>query len=221
VNALRHALLDAVGVEHGFGVRGLVPPAGLRRPRQVHGAAVARAAECGEAPPEADAVVSALAGVPVGIVTADCVPILVAAPGGRAVAAIHAGWRGLARGVIAAGIEALRAEAEADAPFVAAIGPCIGACCYEVDAPVLDALSASFGADLDGALRPGRAGHAWLDIGGLSARALVRAGLAPAAIGTFERACTRCDAERFHSYRREGAAAGRLHHYIAARRREA
>jgi len=218
VNALRHPLLVAIGVEHGFGLRGLAPPPGLRRPQQVHGAQVAQAAGClGAAAPRADAVVSALPGVPVGVVTADCVPILVAAEGGRVVAAIHAGWRGLACGVIAAAIEALRAESEGAPRLVAAIGPHIGACCYEVDEPVLEALAPAFGGDLAVALRPARPGHAWLDLGRLTHTALLRAGLAPDALGQLAGACTRCDPVRFHSYRREGAAAGRLHHYIAAR----
>ena len=218
MNARRHPLLEAVGVVHGFGLRGLAPPPGLRRPQQVHGASVAQAAGCvGAAAPRADAVVSALPGVPVGVVTADCVPILVAADGGRAVAAIHAGWRGLACGVVAAAIEALRAESGAAPHLVAAIGPYIGACCYEVDEPVLEALAPTFGGDLAAALRPARPGHAWLDLGRLAHTALLHAGLSPSALGRVPRACTRCDPVRFHSYRREGAAAGRLHHYIAAR----
>jgi YfiH family protein len=218
VNALRHALLEAAGVRHGFGVRGLAPPPGLRRPQQVHGARVARAAECtGDASPAADAVVSRLPDVPVGVVTADCVPILAAAQDGSAVAAIHAGWRGLACGVVAAGIEALRAESEGAARLVAAIGPHIGACCYEVDEPVLEALEPGFGPDLARALRPGRPAHAWLDLGRLASTALLRAGLAPDALGALPRACTCCHPERFHSYRREGVSAGRLYHFVAAR----
>jgi len=218
VNALRHELLDAVGVEHGFGVRGLAPPPGLRRPQQVHGAGVAQAAGCvGAAAPRADAVVSVLPGVPVGVVTADCVPILVATDAGTAVAAIHAGWRGLACGVVAAAIEALRAESGGAVRLVAAIGPHIGACCYEVDEPVLAALAPRFGAALDAALRPARPGHAWLDLGRLAHAALLHAGLSPSALGRVPRACTRCDPVRFHSFRREGASAGRLHHFIAAR----
>jgi len=168
VNALRHELLDAVGVEHGFGVRGLAPPPGLRRPQQVHGNRVAQAAGCvGAAAPRADAVVSALPGVPVGVVTADCVPILVATDAGTAVAAIHAGWRGLACGVVAAAIEALRAESGGAVRLVAAIGPHIGACCYEVDEPVLEALAPTFGGDLAAALRrrgrvtPGSTSAGW------------------------------------------------------------
>jgi copper oxidase (laccase) domain-containing protein len=86
---------------------------------------------------------------------------------------------------------------------------------------VLEALAPTFGRDLAAALRPTRPGHAWLDLGRLAHTALLRAGLAPAALGVLPRACTRCDPVRFHSYRREGAAAGRLHHFIAARRAQA
>jgi YfiH family protein len=153
----------------------------------------------------------------VGVVTADCVPILVASGSGEVVAAIHAGWRGLAGGVIAAGIEALRAEAGSTVELVAVIGPHIGACCYEVDGPVLAALTPLFRESLASALRPARPDHAWLDLGKLAHTALLRAGLAASALGSVPRACTHCDAVRFHSYRREGAAAGRLHHYIEAR----
>ena len=133
-------------------------------------------------------------------------------------AAIHAGWRGLACGVIAAGIEALRAEAGGAARLVAVIGPHIGACCYEVDEPGAGGARAAASArSLAAALRPARPGHAWLDLGRLAHTALLRAGLAPSALGRVPRACTRCDPVRFHSYRREGAAAGRLHHFIEAR----
>jgi hypothetical protein len=186
----------------------------------VHGARVARAADCvGAEPPEADAVVSALAGVPVGIVTADCVPILAASGSGEVVAAIHAGWRGLACGVIDAGIEALRAEAGAGTRLIAVIGPHIGVCCYEVDAPVLEALAPRFREGLDTALRPSRSGHAWLDLGRLAWLELRRAGLEASSLGSLPRACTHCDPVRFHSHRREGVAAGRLHHFIEARGR--
>jgi hypothetical protein len=212
---LRHPLLEALGVVHGFGVRGASAPDGLLRPRQVHGRAIATAAACrAEPPPDADGVVSTEPGVAVGVVTADCVPVLVASEGGRAVAAIHAGWRGLAAGVVAHGIDALRRSA-GRARLVAAIGPHIGACCYEVDAPVLDALTRTFGA-IDDALRPARPGHALLDLGALVAIALARSGLARDDIGALPDACTRCDPLRFHSYRRDGPRAGRLAHYIAA-----
>jgi purine-nucleoside/S-methyl-5'-thioadenosine phosphorylase / adenosine deaminase len=213
---LVHPLLRARGVRHGFGTRGDEPLAGLVRPRQVHGTRVVRASACAASPPpEADAVIAVTGEPPVGVVTADCVPVLVAVRDGAAVAAIHAGWRGLAAGVIEAAIDALR-RAQPRAELCAAIGPHIGQCCYEIDAPVLDALR-HFGAERDAAIAPTRPGHHRLDLGALARAALVRAGVSREQIGALERACTSCDAARFHSYRRDGAHAGRLVHWIEPR----
>jgi YfiH family protein len=179
---------------------------------------VVTAQECrGEPLPEADAVICLEAGVPIGVVTADCVPVLIASERGDAVAAVHAGWRGLAAGIVAQSVDALRRSGCA-ARLVAAIGPHIGACCYEVDAPVLDALRERFGAPaLEATARAAGAGHAMLDLGALTAEALHRAGLARADVGGLSDCCTRCDPARFHSYRRDGARAGRLTHFVAAR----
>jgi YfiH family protein len=212
-----HPLLADCGVVHGFGVRGAPEPADCVRPRQVHGARVmtvrAGATVTSE---EADAVVSQVAGLHVGIVTADCVPVLVAESGGQRVAAIHAGWRGLAKGVVQEALQTLVRAGASPPQLRAVVGPCIGVCCYEVDAPVLSALRARFGADMEPALRPTRPGHALLDLGRLVRVELIAAGLEPAAVAAVEGACTRCDATRFHSYRRDGAQAGRLLHAISA-----
>jgi hypothetical protein len=210
--------LARCGVPHGFGVRGSVAPDRCGRPRQVHGAAVVSAEACRAPgpPPEGDAVVATAPGDVVGVVTADCVPILLAVGGGRAVAAIHAGWRGLVRGVVEAGVaELVRASAVAVTRVTAAIGPHIGPCCYEVDAPVLEALRARLGAEAMAHARPVRAGHAMLDLGALARLALRRAGVGEAAIGSDAALCTACDRERFHSYRRDGPGAGRLVHFVA------
>jgi len=206
---LEHPLLAAAGVRHGFGLRTSPPRGDVRRPVQVHGAAVV-CADAEGALGEADAALATRPGVAVGVVTADCVPVLVAA--GGAVAAVHAGWRGLAGGVIPGALEALAGRAPGRA-LVAAIGPCIGPCCYEVDEPVLDAMRRRFGAALDGALSPTRPGHARLDLTALAHEALRAAG---ATVGVIPGACTRCDAARFHSFRRDGAAAGRLLSWIEA-----
>jgi len=217
VKALTHPLLDSCGVLHGFGVRGARPPAGLLRPRQVHGVAVVTGTECEAVPPpEADAVVSNRSGRPIGIVTADCVPILLASRDGAAVAAVHAGWRGLAAGIVAAGVARI-AELAGSASLRAVVGPYIGKCCYEVEAPVLDALAALFGDDASRHAVATRSGHARIDLGRLACVELVASGLAADAIAAIPDACTRCDSARFHSYRRDGGAAGRLIHHIAAR----
>ncbi len=214
-------LLARCEVVHGFGVRGSLAPEGCLRPRQVHGAGVARAemwSASGPAP-EADAVVASRFGAVVGVVTADCVPILLAAPEGANVAAIHAGWRGLARGVVRAGVAELAGAAGVGAAqLVAAIGPHIGACCYEVDAPVLEAISAELGSAALASATGVRSEHWMLDLGALAAQALESAGVPRASIGTAAARCTACDRERFHSYRRDGARAGRLLHFVAVSR---
>jgi YfiH family protein len=220
VQPLRHPLLSRIGVDHGFGLRGQAKLADLRCPRQVHGVAVATAAQCAarDARPDADAVVSAEVGVRVAVLTADCLPILLAGDRGRAVAAVHAGWRGLAAGVIGAGLAALRERLGKSERVAAVIGPHIGKCCYEVDEPVWGALERNFSGSLPRALCPTRSGHAQLDLGLLAREALRAEGVESDRIGILEGACTACDAERFYSYRRDGPETGRLVHFISAGR---
>lgn len=217
-DGIRHALLHALGVSHRFGVRDSIEPPGLVRPLQVHGSRVAILAAGGATPAEADAIVSGDPGVPVGIVTADCVPILACCESGEVVAAIHAGWRGLAAGVVEQGISTLRARAPAGSRLRAVVGPHIGACCYEVDEPVLKPLRARFGADLMAATAESRPDRWLLDLAYLSALALERSGVRDDERGFVANACTFCEPERFHSYRRDGERAGRLLHCVAARR---
>jgi YfiH family protein len=217
---LTHALLDDAGVAHGFGTRACRPPEPLLRPRQVHGTRVVvltRDAALPDDPGEADAVVSERPALPIGVVTADCLPILVATPGGR-VAAVHAGWRGLAAGVIGEALAALAALApEGLTGAVGVIGPRVGPACYEVDAPVVEALARRFANALEDALAQTRPGHWQLDLAALARVELARAGLAERRIAALADACTACDARRFHSYRRDGPGSGRLFHWIAAR----
>lgn len=163
--------------------------------QQVHGAGVVEVGEAergaGAADPEmtlrgADALVTGVPGVALAVLVADCVPILVADPDRRRIAVIHAGWRGLVEGVVAAAVEQLAPNADA----VAAIGPAIGPCCYEVSVDVADPLSDAFGADV---VHDGRA-DLWL-----SAQRALRAagvtGIVPALL------CTRCEPQRFFSHR--------------------
>jgi len=158
-------------------------------------------------------------GLAIGVVTADCLPILACSEDGSAVAAIHAGWRGLAAGVIEAGIEALREIAPRDAGLRAVVGPHIGRCCYEVDTPVLSALATRFGRVTLGQASSGtRPSHARIDLAALARAELLRLGIADASLACIADPCTSCDASRFHSFRRDAAAAGRLVHVIAPRR---
>lgn len=211
-------LMD-LGVEHGFGCRGSGAPEATFFPRQVHGATV-WCVESGrngseQRSVEADALVACEPGFPVGIVTADCVPLLASSADGSAVAAIHAGWRGLAAGVVEQGLAMLQKKAPGS-PIHLAIGPGARGCCYEVDEPVCRALGARYRAQLAAdVLRPAcRAGHHLLDLAGLVERIVADLGIPPARVGAAHRVCTICDPLRFESFRRDGAGAGRLRHFI-------
>jgi YfiH family protein len=217
-------VLIMIGVEHGFGSRGAQAPEFTAFPRQVHGVrAVVAAPWAPDQAPDADAIVSSGEVPRVGIVTADCVPILLATIDGRTVAGIHAGWRGLAAGVIEAGVEAFLEASQPRDPngppgWVAAVGPAAGACCYEVDEPVREALAGRYGEQLDEeVLRPERKGRYQLDLPLLATRILEQMGPKSTRIGTIHRVCTICDPARFESFRRDGEAAGRLSHFIRAR----
>jgi len=202
-------------------------PDALRQVTQVHGARVvdARSLESAEARVEADALVlrpgageprgaGPVAGAPdaVGVRVADCVPVLVGSRATGAVAAIHAGWRGIVAGVVAAGLNGLAAEPSPTEERVAATGPSIGPCCFEVDADVARQIAHACG-DPSVVAREER-GKAFVDL-----RRAVRAQLAALGVTDVEDVpgCTKCEPERFFSYRRDGALSGR-HLAVIARR---
>lgn len=192
-------------VEHGFGTRHApeLTQEKMASLKQVH-SNVARVADrpIGSVG-EGDALLTNQPGLAVSVRTADCYPILLADPEHRAVAAIHAGWRGTAAGVVSRAIARMqnvygtRAEA-----LYAAIGPGIGGCCYEVGLEV----ARQFGMRAAGRLNLGAANH----------KQLIAAGVAEARIAVIA-GCTYCDAERFYSYRRQGERAGRMISFIRPR----
>jgi YfiH family protein len=185
---------------------------GLRLPtiKQVHGARVARAETvAGEF--EADAIVSATPGLACRIETADCLPLLLTNRRGSEVAAVHAGWRGLACGVIEAAVAAMRSPA---ADLLAWIGPAISQAHYEVGSDVYEALVTN---PMDvGSRACFRArGRKYLaDLPALARLRLGRAGVGAVAGGEF---CTYADPARFHSWRRDRTAAGRMVSVICLR----
>lgn len=194
-------------LDHGFGTRA----AGFWLSEeqhaaldQVHSDVVVRAGgACGRLGP-GDALVTNVAGLMVGVRTADCVPILLADPHQRAVAAVHAGWRGTVARIVAGAVEALVLEyGSRPKDLLAAIGPAIGPCCYEVGAEVASEFSAIFP---ELASAPERT-H--LDLEEANRRVLVAAGVPVEQIRA-ARLCTRCRADYFHSYRRDAQRAGRM-----------
>jgi polyphenol oxidase len=156
----------------------VLPGAALVGVYQVHGrdCAVVDTPWCDDDRPHADALVTDQPGVLLGILTADCVPVLLADRAAGVVGAAHAGWKGAISGITDATIAAMLAKGAATANITAAIGPCIGAASYEVDAAFVDSFLAADPAN-DHFFRAGRAGHAQFDIAAYVAARLAAAGV--------------------------------------------
>ncbi len=179
------------------------PLEALVEAEQVHGGdvAVVTAGEAGTVVPGVDALVTDSREVWLAVYTADCVPLLVVDPHRPAVAAVHAGWRGIARGIVAAVVRRMSEVFGSDpGRCVAALGPAIGPCCYEVDTPVAAALgTAPWWRE---AARPAGEGKWMLDLQRAVVRQLEEVGVPPNAVDVLGE-CTRCHPERFFSYRRD------------------
>lgn len=190
-------------------------PASLSGLFQVHGTAVAvvEAPVAHEARPHADGAVTNRPGVTLGIITADCGPVLFADPRAGVVGACHAGWRGALSGVLEATIEAMEALGAARADIAASLGPCIRQPSYEVGADLREALLA---ADPAGGrfLAPGAREDRWqFDMAGLILARLRAAGVAAEALPND----TLAEEDRFFSHRRrtlEGG--GPIGHQLSA-----
>jgi YfiH family protein len=173
-------------------------PAEPRWLQQVHGAAVVDAAQVTAEAPAADAAVTDAAGVVAVVMMADCLPVLLTDREGRAVGAAHAGWRGLAAGVLQATVAALRARVGA-APLMAWLGPAIGPDHFEVGAEVRAAMRAAL-PQADLAFKATGADKLHADLFMLARQALAHAGVTEVYGGGV---CTYCDAARFYSHRRD------------------
>lgn len=167
----------------------------LARCDQVHGTDIARRDTPGGPTPEADGQLTTSPALAPMVLTADCLAVVIAAPG--AVAVLHAGWRGLAGGILQRGVQALR-EAGARGPLAAAIGPAVGGCCYEVGDEV-HAAFAAYGPQVRHGDR--------IDLKAIAARALHEAGVSEVHDAGL---CTICsDPGLFFSHRRDHGITGR------------
>lgn len=190
----------------------------VRRVKQVHGAAVRiiSAETVREAdpavPPEGDALVCHVPGQVLAVQVADCVPLLIADPRTGAVAAVHAGWRGTAAGIARAAVDTLSREfGVRPQDLVAAIGPSIGACCYQVGDELPDAFREAGASEEQVAAWFSRDGdERWrLDLWTANVDQLVDAGVRRDQV-YLSGLCTQTHADIFDSYRAQGAAAGRM-----------
>jgi purine-nucleoside/S-methyl-5'-thioadenosine phosphorylase / adenosine deaminase len=199
-----------------------VPVADLLLVRQVHEATVAVASADRPRPwprPEADLMVSNDPTAAIGVRVADCVPILLAEESGRAVAAVHAGWRGTARRAVIAGVEALQTRyGVRPERIIAAVGPCIGPCCYEVGERARQVFrDAGHHPDMLARWFDPRAADTFhLDLWRATRDQLEGAGVMSENIHIAE-LCTRTHADVLHSFRADGDKAGRMLGVIRAR----
>lgn len=181
--------------EHALDLAAILPGAELVRVKQVHGNRVVSADPEAPAPVEADGIVSDRPGLLLGIVTADCAPVLLADPVAQVVGAAHAGWRGALGGVLENTLEAMLSLGARLADTRAAIGPTIAQRSYEVD----DAFRTAFTEEDERFFATGRAGHWQFDLPAYVAHRLDAAG-----VGRVEDLAqdTYAQPDRFHSFRR-------------------
>jgi YfiH family protein len=214
--ALFSTSLEKAGFRHGFFTRTASPEeigaaVGLafeqiRIVKQVHSARVLDAAAGPTEREEADAIVSRAAAA-ISIRTADCVPILIADPASGAVAAIHAGWRGVVSGVVNNALEMLGTDRK---NWIAAVGPSICGDCFEVGADVAEEIIlASNDSIVTKRVVKNAEEKAFVDLRKAVRAQLTKCGFADANIEDVA-GCTYHQKDLFFSYRRDGANAGRL-----------
>lgn len=189
-------------------------PEQLQATRHVHGTAVWRVGEPAPEPAEFDGLVTDRVGPVLGAFAADCIPILFADPGARVIGAAHAGWRGTVNGVAANTIARMIELGAKPANIRVALGPSIGPECFEVGSEVVDLFRAAFG-DVPGMVVQGP-NKEHIDLRVASRTVLERAGIRPEHIDD-KPPCTKCEAERFFSYRRDGRDGGVHMAFIALR----
>ncbi len=202
MDILTSPLLDAIPwLEHGFGTRQApLSQAGMASLKQIHSSLSLVADRPEGCVGEGDALLTRQPAVTVSVRTADCFPILLADLHHRVVAAVHAGWRGTAEGVAANALNRMRDDfGTAAENVIAAIGPGIGPCCYEVGEEV--------------ARRFGMAHSCRLDLATENLRQLVLHGVPRGQISAAGQ-CTFCNPTQFYSWRRDHEATGRMVSYI-------
>jgi polyphenol oxidase len=194
-------LASFLQIEHGFGMRDSVLPSGLAVLKQIHSDVVLSATHSGPCG-DGDALITNLPGLSISVRTADCYPILVIDERNRAIAAVHAGWRGTAARIVQKTLARMHEMYDTEPGHVrAAIGPGIGSCCYEVGPEV----ARQFGHGVDQ--------QTHLDLVFENRKQLEDAGVPAGKIEALG-ICTFCDAKRFFSYRREREQAGRMTSFI-------
>jgi len=188
---------------HGFGTRAANPAPDITL-RQIHSDLVFNADGLTDRQSEGDALITNKLNLSIGVRTADCVPILLLDSGQRAIAAVHAGWRGTAQEIVRATLRKMHADFGTEpADVYAAIGPCIRECCYEVGGEVAERFSGTFPEWAP------VAGKRHIDLAEANRRQMLSAGVSASRIFDMK-ICTSCQIESSYSFRREPQNPGRL-----------
>ncbi len=197
-----------------------VPADRICTPEQVHGSRIYLVKEedagrgaCSydDAVKGTDALITNVPGLPLLLCFADCTPIMLADPVRRIVAVAHGGWKGTLKNIAAETVQAMEREyGSKPADCIAAIGPAIGAECYEVGTEVMQAFQEAYSKLPEGIFRPGQeAGRYLLDLPRMNRWQLESTGLLPERIDSAE-VCTCCSDKMFYSYRASGGTTGRI-----------
>jgi YfiH family protein len=158
--------------------------------------------------PEADAMITNVSNLPLAVFYADCVPVFLLDPVKMAVAAVHSGWRGTVRGIVRQAVLSMNENFQSlPEDILAAIGPCVGPCCYKVGDDVCSSFHTEYGDDIARFFSTGAEGDTYLDLKAANGFLLERAGLKPENIQVAEN-CTCCEWETFYSHRRDGQLRG-------------
>ncbi len=175
--------------------------------KQVHGVGVRliderdRCTPLESAPCGSDGLVTATTGLPIFCFTADCVPVLLHDPIHNVAAAVHCGWRSSVGDILGVTLRKMCSLGAVPEDIRAAIGPAIGACCFETDADVPEAVEAYLSGDVQGLILPGgRAGKFMVNLRGANGRRLLQLGLVEENIDLSDE-CTKCSCEKYWSHR--------------------
>ena len=194
--------------------------------RQVHGSNV-KLVGMADTPPDlrygggvingalaCDGLLTTTPGVAVGVLTADCVPVLLYNSASTIVAAVHAGWRGLAAGVLQAAVTALHTQVVSPETLHVYLGPCICQRCFETGPEVADAFIAGLGIEAKRCIAPGAGDRTYVDLRGLAVEILQRVGV-PARKITQSPDCTACRSDLYWSHRKHDLRRGNQLTFIA------
>ncbi|MBI5787790.1 MAG: peptidoglycan editing factor PgeF [Candidatus Schekmanbacteria bacterium] len=198
----RHDYCNAVGVDFH----------NLACLKQIHRDQIIVLEKTPESPPIADASITKQPGIVLAIQTADCVPILIADPENKIIAAVHAGWRGTVANILAKTLKKMFELGADPQKCLVAVGPCIGPCCYQVDNLVIDQLKAA-GIPWQAYVGAEDHGHWNLNLAAINIRQARMTGIPQQRISRLD-LCTACNNGHFFSYRREGKT-GRMLNMIA------